>query len=88
MILNMHGPRLSLSERIAHRNTDAISRYATFGALIDIRSWAVEGASLDRKLIARDELEALLDKAFATDRITFGEARALLAKVRNQIPIG
>lgn len=89
MILTMHGPRLSLSERIAEGTIRAITdRAATLGALIDVRSWSVEGATLDRKLIARDELEALLNKAFSRGEITYPEAHALLAKVRNQIPFG
>lgn len=89
MLNTMQGPRLTIAERVATRNMKAISPPELpphFALFLDIYIWGAMDADTLTRAYVRDTLLAHVNAAFASDRLTLGQAVKAQDRIRAALP--
>ena len=85
----IHGPRLTIGERVANANigalcdVDSLPRSARNLVLL---AQVAEGCTLPARLFWRDCLIAQLDALYAQDVVTLGQAVLTQEQIRHYLP--
>jgi len=94
MILAYHGPKATISERLAAKNIEAIAtpaqpadRMPRLRIFIAMHANLAQGAHTLYRQQMRAALEALVDEAFARDQIMLGQADELSRRIKKALPL-